>query len=663
MEGNSGTVDAVFTVTLSGATARMVTVNRATANNTAVAPGDYTALSSATLTFPAGTTTQQVIVQVIGDTVGENDETFNLNLSAPVNATIADTQGVGTITNDDGPSLQINNASVGEGQTGTRNLTFTVTLTPDTADTVTVSYATANGTALAPADYTATTGSLTFAPHVVTRTLTVPVVGDTLDEDNETFSVVLSNPVNAALGVATGTGTITDDDVSQMSISDATVAEGDTGTTAASLQVTLAAAAARTVTVEYANVAGGTATAGQDFEALSGTLTFPPGTTTKTVTVNVLGDVVDESDETVLVRLSNAPGVTLVDSQGQLTIIDDEALPTLSVDDPSVVEGNSGTSTLTFTVTLNPASGRQVTVAAATVGGTAAAGSDYTATNGTLTFPAGATQRTMGVPVLGDTTLETDEVVLLGLSSPVNATLSNAQGRGLIQNDEAGSLGRRELSHGVSRRDLLEPGASPENWYSLLQAPWTSHEIVVDEVSGRVSAGSGPIVELVDASGLVKAGSAPVGTGSVRSLRVLNATASWAGEDVIRVRSASCTTDCGAGDGYRVRAYQTTYSIPRFNNGGSQMTVLVLQNTSSETVGGTLMFWSSAGALLGTSDFSIAAHSTLVLNTSTLSVVAGKSGSVTVANDGHYGDLAGKSIALEPATGFSFDSPMEARIR
>ncbi len=668
LEGNEGTVDAVFTVTLSAPSTRTVTVNRVTVNGTATTPADYTALNPATLTFLPGTTTQQVTVQVVGDVLDEQNESFVVALSGAVNATIADWQGVGTITDDDDaivPTLSIDNVSASEGNAGSNSATFTVTLTPVAAQQVTVSYATANVTAVAPADYTAAAGSLTFAAGVATRTLVVPVLGDALDEDDETFRVVLSNPVGATLGTATGTGTITDDDASQMSISDATVTEGNSGTTTAALQVTLAAAAGRSVGVDFVNVAGGTATAGQDFEALAGTLIFAPGTTAKTITVNVFGDVSDEDDETVLVRLLNAPSVTFGDSQGQLTIVDDDT-PALAVADTSLVEGNSGSSTMTFTVTLSPASTRQVTVVATTIGGTAAAGSDYTATSGTLTFAAGATQRTIGVPVLGDTVLEADEVVFLGLSSPVNATVSTAPGRGVIVNDEAGTVSGGELSHGVSRWDALTAGPGPaarENWYSLLQAPWTSHEVVVDEVAGRVSAGSGPIVELLDASGALKAPSVAVGTGTARSLRVVNATASVAGTDVVRVRSASCTTDCGADEGYRVRAYETTYSIPRFNNGGSQITVVVLQNTSSQTVNGTLLFWSPAGESLGTSAFSIAAHCALALNTGTLAGVAGKSGSITVANDGRYGDLVGKSIALEPSSGFSFDSPMSPRTR
>ena len=154
-EGNSGTVNATFTVSLSTASGQTVTVNYATADGTAVAPGDYTA-GSGTLTFNPGATTQTLNVPVIGDTLNEPNETFFVNLSAPSNATILDGQGQGTITNDDAlPSLSIGNVTVTEGNSGTVNATFTVSLSAASGQTVTVNYATADGTAVAPGDYTA----------------------------------------------------------------------------------------------------------------------------------------------------------------------------------------------------------------------------------------------------------------------------------------------------------------------------------------------------------------------------------------------------------------------------------------------------------------------------------------------------------------------------
>ena len=157
----------------------------------------------------------------------------------------------------------------------------------------------------------------------------------------------------------------------------------------------------------------------------------------------------------------------------------------------------------------------------------------------------------------------------------------------------------------------------------------------------------------------VLAASQAVGSGAARSLRWRNTVAGTVASQTIRVRSGgSCSTDCGADDTYRIRAYETTCSIPRFNNSGSQLTVVILQNPTDYTIAGTVYFWSGAGALLASSDFTLVAKQTLVLNTSTLPALSGKGGAITIAHDGRYGDLAGKSVALEPATGFSFDSPM-----
>ena len=123
----------------------------------------------------------------------------------------------------------------------------------------------------------------------------------------------------------------------------------------------------------------------------------------------------------------------------------------------------------------------------------------------------------------------------------------------------------------------------------------------------------------------------------------------------------TCAGGCGSDDVYRVRAFETTYAIPRFNNSGTQVTVLILQNPTTYAISGHAWFWK--GALLGSQAFTLPARQTLVLNTATVAGVAGQSGAITISHDGRYGDLAGKTVALEPSTGFSFDSPMAARPR
>jgi len=212
-EGNSGTSVATFNVLLSPASSQTVTVNYATANNTASAGSDYVA-TSGTLTFTPGQTSQPVNVTINGETVFEPNETFNVNLSGATNATIADAQGVGTITNDDTqPAISINDVSVAEGNAGTSNAGFAVSLSNASSQTITVNFATANDTAIAGTHYVSTSGTLTFTPGTTTQPVSVQVNGDLLNEEATlTFNINLSGATNASIFDSQGVGTIMDDD-------------------------------------------------------------------------------------------------------------------------------------------------------------------------------------------------------------------------------------------------------------------------------------------------------------------------------------------------------------------------------------------------------------------------------------------------------------------
>src|SRR5262249_16292222 len=177
---------------------------------------------------------------------------------------------------------------------------------------------------------------------------------------------------------------------------------------------------------------------GSDYVAASGTLSFAPGVTSRTVTVAVNGDTVPELDEDFFLNLSSPTNASLADGQARATIKNDDAYTgTLSIADAETTEGNSGTKSLSFTVTLSQASTVPVSVTYATANGTATAGQDYSAVAGTRTFPAGTTTRTIAVSILGDTTVEPDETFKVTLSNPVGATLSRAQATGTIRNDDS----------------------------------------------------------------------------------------------------------------------------------------------------------------------------------------------------------------------------------
>jgi hypothetical protein len=416
-----------------------VTVNFATSNGTATAPQDYTA-ASGTLTFDPGVTSRTITVSVIGDTLDEPNETFGVTLSGAVNASIGDGQGSGTITDDDpAPSLVISNASVTEGDTGTVNAVFTVSLSAPSERIVTVSYATAHGTATAPGDSTSVPLTvLTFAPGATSQTVSVAVQGDLLPEGNETVLVNLSAAGNATIADSQGVGTIVDDEpLPSLSIGDVTVTETDAAGLTAVFTVSLSASVGQTVSVTYAT-ANSTATAPADYTAASATvLTFTPGTTTRTIAVPIAGDLLDENDEAFFVNLTLPVGATIADAQAVGTILDNDALPSLRVNDVTVTEGNSGSVNATFTVTLTPASGRAVNVTYATANGSATAGADYTSATATLTIAAGATTQTFAIPVLGDTLDEPNETFLISLSNAVNATISDAEGVGTITDNDA----------------------------------------------------------------------------------------------------------------------------------------------------------------------------------------------------------------------------------
>ncbi|MET0552667.1 MAG: Calx-beta domain-containing protein [Vicinamibacteria bacterium] len=445
--------------------------------------------------------------------------------------------------------------------------------------------------------------------------------------------------------------------VPSLAIADVAQAEG---TSPFAFTVALAPAATATVIVGYATVAG-TAAAGADFTPAAGTLTFAAGATSATVPIAVVGDALDEPSEQFTVLLSGASGASLGDATAVGTIADDDPPAALSVADASAAEPScGGAAHLTFTVTLAPVSGQTATVSYETVSGTATAGLDFAAVSGTLTFAPGTTQRSVSVPLVDDLLDEGDETFTLHLSVPANATVADADAVGIITDADGGPAGLRgELAHGSLVAGDLRAADGPVDDYAAVARPFASYEIVADAVSADVD----PLVlRRVACDGATVQDSFATGTGNSRALRWL-AGASPVANERIRVASAGCSTTCGPDDAYRLRAYETTASAPRFNNSATQGTVLVLQNATGAPVNGTARFWSASGALLGAHVFALAGRASLALDTTTVPGVAGASGSITVAHDGPYGGLTGKAVALEPSTGYSFDTPLEPRRR
>jgi len=211
VEGDAGTTEMTFTVSLSAPSSTTVSVDYATTNDTATAGDDYDGVAG-TVVFGPGQTQTTLVVPVLGDTLVETDEIFFVDLDGPIGAALGDARGAGTITNDDIPTVSVDDVSVTEGDAGTVDVTFTVTLSGSHDQAVSVDYATADGSATAGEDYTAQSDTLNFAPGQTTRIVTVSVNGDEALEVDETFHLDLSSPVGAVLGDGRGTATILNDD-------------------------------------------------------------------------------------------------------------------------------------------------------------------------------------------------------------------------------------------------------------------------------------------------------------------------------------------------------------------------------------------------------------------------------------------------------------------
>jgi uncharacterized repeat protein (TIGR01451 family) len=245
----------------------------------------------------------------------------------------------------------------------------------------------------------------------------------------------------------------------------------------------------------------------------------------------------------------------------------------------------------------------------------------------------------------------------LGVTDPVSA------------NDEATDTdvigtGLRELVHGSA---VTNPQwvADRYGFYRLAQRPRSSYEVVLDGTTDLGGVFVPVLLERVapDLTTVLQTGT-PLGAGWSRVLRWENPGGADVDDEVVRLAAICPAPVCGPEDAYRLRAYDTTATIPRFNNSASQVTVVVLQNPTNTGVSGTLWFWDSSGALLASQSFvALDPRRSLVLNTSTIAALLGQSGSITVSHDAGYGRLNGKAVAVEPATGFTFDSPLTWRPR
>ena len=427
---NEGDGSAEVGVTLDNTVEGGFTVMAVTANGTATAGDDYTAIPSQVLTF-TGTANQTVnlTVPITDDSTVEGSETFTVSLSVlagtTANVVITDT-GTVTINSDtnDTAQLTIGNVTVNE-NAGTAQVG--VTLDNAVSGGFTVTAATAEGTATADDDYTETTTELTFTGSASeTQTLTVPITDDSMVEGGENFTVSLSSLAGTSLTVVitdTATVTITDDDTAQLTVGDVTV---DEGADSAEVQVTLDNAVKGGGFTVTAATANGTAIAGEDFESTSETLTFTGSANeTRTLTVPITDDSIVEEGENFTVSLSGLAGTSLtvgITSIGTVTITDNDSAQ-LTVGNVTV---NEGAGTAEVGVTLDNTVEGGFTVTAATANGTATAGDDYTAIpSQVLTFTGSESERQiLTVQITDDAIVEVGENFTVTLSSVAGTSLT-----------------------------------------------------------------------------------------------------------------------------------------------------------------------------------------------------------------------------------------------
>ena len=442
-EGDAGSANLSFTISVGGPAAAGITVDYATADVTALAGSDYSTATGTAALENGGCKCAIVDVPILGDTTPELEETLAVDLSNAVNGTITDAQAIGTITDADEPHATVDDPSLSESG-GT--MQFTVTLDQVGVVDSVIGYATAAGTGTEGSDYVGATGTLTILAGDAAGTVDVTVLDDSVYEGDEDFTVDLAAVSGVVLDDTQALGTISEDDpMPAITVDDPTVAEGGASMT---FVLSLDTAADVDVTVGYAT-SDNTATDGSDYTGSTGTATILAGDTSTTVDVAIADDAVYEGDETLNLDLSGEVNGALADAQGQGTITDDDPMPTIDVDSPSAGEADTS---MTFTISLDVAAAVDVSVDYATADGSALDAEDYTGASGSATVVAGNTSTTVDVAILDDGVYEGDEDFSLGLSNEVNGMLGTASGTATITDDDA-APGVAIADNGVTEGD------------------------------------------------------------------------------------------------------------------------------------------------------------------------------------------------------------------
>ncbi len=363
--------------------------------------------------------------------------------SATCNVTVNGLTSVTATFMPDAVTAYVADGASYEGQaTKTHALKFNVVLSAVRSASTSVNYSTVDATATAGADYVAKTGSVSIPAGKTSATISITVDGDNAVEGPESFGLAINSVAGAASGTTQATATILDDDTSvtpSVSVGDATLVEGNSGTQLAVFPVTLTAPLAATTPVQY-STQNLSATSGSDYTAKSGTVSIPAGAVSAKISIVVKGDNVAEGTETFKLKVTGtgASGVATDRDNAIGKIIDDDTAATVgvSVGDASVVEGDTGQKSVTLTITLSAPAATTTAVKYHTVDGTAVTDGDATAKAGTVNILAGKTTGVITLVVNGDTEIETDEKLTVVIDSAGTVALARPTGTLTILNDD-----------------------------------------------------------------------------------------------------------------------------------------------------------------------------------------------------------------------------------
>ena len=335
------------------------------------------------------------------------------------------------------PTVEFTNTTATDQESN--NASAEVHLNYIAASTVSVDYTTADGTATAGSDYTATSSTLNITAGTSSNTISITVNDDATMESDEDFSISISNPSTGInLGANTScTYTIIDNDNSRKMSFDSTTSNGSESTTSVSIGLSINIADGSSATTADYSVTGGTATGGgTDYTLSSGTVTFPAGTTTANISFSVNDDALDEDNETIIISLSNPTNCNLASpTTHTYTINDDDAAPTIQFTSTSS-SGLESIASKSISISLSAASGKDISVSLST-SGTATKGTDYTISANSATITAGNTSTSISLSITNDTYVESNETAIVTMSSPVNASIgSNNSHTYTITNDD-----------------------------------------------------------------------------------------------------------------------------------------------------------------------------------------------------------------------------------